>query len=70
MPAVHEPVRIEDLYRVCDPHAQCPGEAPGRFFQNQYCHLFHLFYQVQIRLGSPNRLKNREHSATIPIMAQ
>jgi hypothetical protein len=23
----------------------------GPVFQNQYCHLFHLFYQVHIRLG-------------------
>jgi hypothetical protein len=22
------------------------------------CHLFHLFYQAQIRLGSPHMLKN------------
>jgi hypothetical protein len=26
-----------------------PGEAPSRSFQNQRRHLFHLFYQVQIR---------------------
>ena len=38
---------------VCDPHAWNPGEAPGRSFQIRRCHLFHLFYQVQIRLGSP-----------------
>jgi hypothetical protein len=28
-------------------HRQC------RRFRNQRCHLFHLFYQVQIKLGSP-----------------
>jgi hypothetical protein len=28
-------------------------EAPSRSFQSRSCHVFHLFYQVQIRLGSP-----------------
>jgi hypothetical protein len=36
------------------PHARNPGEAPRRSFQSRRCHLFHLFYQVHIRLGSPH----------------
>src|SRR5207248_1910981 len=48
--------KYEDFYRVCDPHAWNPGEAPGRSFQIRRCHLFHLFYQVQITLGSPPTL--------------
>ena len=34
------------------PHARNPGEAPRRSFQSRLCHLFHLFYQVHIRLAS------------------
>jgi hypothetical protein len=45
-------VVYEDFYRDCHPYAPNPGKAPGRSFQNQRCHLFHLFYQVQIRFGS------------------
>jgi hypothetical protein len=37
-------------------------------FQNQPCHLFHLFYQVQIRLGTRRRLKNRGRGPTTPII--
>jgi hypothetical protein len=33
------------------PHARNPGEAPRRSFQSRLCHLFHLFYQVHIRLA-------------------
>jgi hypothetical protein len=29
------------------------AERRGRPFRNERCHLFHLFYQMQIRLGSP-----------------
>jgi hypothetical protein len=34
--------------------ARNPGEAPRRSSQSRHCHLFHLFYQVHIRLGSPH----------------
>jgi hypothetical protein len=34
-------------------HVPYPDKAPGWSFQNRRCHLFNLFYQVQIRLGSP-----------------
>jgi hypothetical protein len=34
------------------------AKAPGRTLQKQRWHLFHQFYQVHIRLGSSNRLKN------------
>jgi hypothetical protein len=36
-----------------DPYAANPGKATERSFQNERCHLFHLFYQDQIRLGCP-----------------
>jgi hypothetical protein len=45
--------KYDGFYRVCDPHPWNPGEAPCWSFQTRRCHLFHLFYQVQIRLGSP-----------------
>ena len=42
---------IQDFYRVRDPLGN-PGEVPRRSSQSRRCHLFHLFYQVHIRLGS------------------
>jgi hypothetical protein len=54
----HRPDRkYEDFYRVGDPHSWNPGEAPARSFQSRHCHLFQLFYQVQIRLTSRHLLK-------------
>jgi hypothetical protein len=36
-----------------DPCAPNPRKTPARSSQNQCRHLFHLIYQVHIRLGSP-----------------
>jgi hypothetical protein len=36
-------------------------------FQNQHCHLFHPFYQVQIRLG-PSFLRLRGHGKNCTIV--
>ena len=33
------------------PHAWNLGEAPGWSSQSQRCHLFYLFFQVQIRVN-------------------
>jgi hypothetical protein len=35
------------------PTLRIPAKRRAGPFQNQPCLLFHLFYQVQIRLGSP-----------------
>ena len=43
--------KYEDLCGPVIPMLRILGKAPGRSFQSQYCHLFHLFYQVHIRLG-------------------
>jgi hypothetical protein len=61
--------KYADHYRPRDFYAPNPGKTPGRSFQDQRCHLFHLFYQVQIRLGSPNRLKRGEQSSMNPRIA-
>jgi hypothetical protein len=42
----------------------------GQSFQSQPCHLFHLFYQVKIRLGSRRRLKNSGRGPRTPIIAR
>jgi hypothetical protein len=42
---------IRGLIHVRDPNH---GEAPGRSVQSRIFHLFHVFYQVQIRLSSPH----------------
>jgi hypothetical protein len=38
-------------------------------FKNHPCYLFHLFYQVQIRLRTSDISKNRGRDPTIPISA-
>jgi hypothetical protein len=43
--------KYEDLCGLVIPMLGILGKAPGRSFQSQYCHLFHLFYQEHIRLG-------------------
>jgi hypothetical protein len=49
--------KYKDFSRVCDPYAANPSKAPGRSFQNEGYHLFHLFYQDQIRLGCPRQVE-------------
>jgi hypothetical protein len=50
------------------PTLRIPAKRRAGPFQNQPYHLFHLFYQVQIRLGSRHRLKNRGRGPTAPII--
>jgi hypothetical protein len=57
---------IRGLIHVRDPNH---GEAPGRSVQSRIFHLFHVFYQVQIRLSSPT-LRNRGRGPTTSIIAR
>src|SRR5277367_6044024 len=60
--------KYEDFHRVCDPTLGNPGEAPGRSFRSRRCHLFPLFYLVEIRhrqlLQSQSRTRSRVPMAT------
>jgi hypothetical protein len=45
--------KYEDFYCVCGPFLRTLAKRRGGPSKNEICHLFHLFYQDQIRLGCP-----------------